>query len=64
MTPSISRRILARIPRVIRRPIRAIFGSEVTHVIMAGFIVGAMGYIGVLSENARAELISNISVLV
>ncbi len=64
MTQSTQRRIHARIPRFIRRPIRAIFGSEVTHVMMAGFIVGAMGYVGILSDASRTELITNISVLV
>ena len=61
---SYPRRILARIPRCIRRPVYVLFGNEMAHLVLAGFLVGAVGYIGIISDAARAELISNFSVLV
>jgi hypothetical protein len=49
-------RYVARIPR----PIRKFFTSDVTHLMLIGFLVGAFGYAGSISDDARAELFSNV----
>jgi hypothetical protein len=51
-------RYLARIPR----PVRKFFTSDVTHLMLIGFLVGAFGYAGSISDGARAELLSNVGV--
>jgi hypothetical protein len=53
-----------RILATIRRPFRAFLKSEVTHLLLVGFMIGAMGYVGIISDAGRAELISNVTIRV